>query len=261
MNSFEQLTRDAMKKMIEVDIDPLYQRIYTDTYKETWLESVTAKKEKFEDLSMQLNDHKCNKELYSRSENILGILALIEDFGNYLKFAEKMLLYCNCPENRVYSEIDSKNKNKMTFHFKKRANYDTDTDYEIRITFEKSSINKFPKDNIAYSMLIDDSDKQSSITFITIQIIRNYGKQMVNTYKFIYDEHIAFEDDTDELLLRHSLREIVREIYDTYFSILNNIQPKNHSISTFTMINMIENGLYRVKKRGNKIGRLWLRKN
>lgn len=181
---------------------------------------------------------KINKGI--NSNNILEELKLIELFIYFLRFSEKCFMYTNSDNKRIYSEIDL-DKNKTIFYFKKN-------DYKVKITFEETKIKKPSEATFPFNFL----EEERNIVFINIEINRLFGKQMQNTFKFIYDENIKFNDSSDKLLLEFVMKDILEEMYKTFEEIVNIITMHNYPIFFEDWEYFINHGIYLKKKRGNK---------
>ena len=149
----------------------------------------------------------------------------IKRYLHFLRIAEKCFIYNNDESNTIYSEI---NNDKEIIYF------NTNESYKIRIIFERTKI----PNNLRQDEDISDLFDNDYMEFITIEIKRNYGKQMVNKFKVITDTD-KFDVETDSLLLEVILNEIYKAIINQYEDILNFI------IRNYTKLNFhidFENG-------------------
>lgn len=131
----------------------------------------------------------------------------IKPYLHFLRIAEKCFIYNNDESNTIYSEI---NNDKEIIYF------NINESYKIRIIFEQTKI----PNNLREDEDISDIFDNDYMEFITIEIKRNFGKQMVNKFKIITDTD-KFDDETDNLLLEIILNEIFKAIINQYEDILN----------------------------------------
>lgn len=182
---------------------------------------------------------KLKKDFLEISKLLSNRYNVLEDYCLFIRFAEKCFMYKNCETNNIYAEIVD---NKKILYYK-------NDDYKVKITYEITKIKK-PSSNIALSMISDESE--TNIKFITIEIVRNFGKQMKNIYKFVYGEEINIEK-SDEILLNIVFTKMNREIFDSFCEILKSIIYIYTGISSkeIIMTEVIENGLW-IRKCSNK---------
>ena len=139
-------------------------------------------------------------------------------------------MYENSDTKTIYSEILNENKRSIYFI------YDL---YKVKITFENTKIRNPAKTDIALSMFSD-----STIKIMNIEIIRTFGKQMKNVFKYITGELFLLEDTSDVILLENMMRCISRQIYQELCVILNSVIPIYTGITTIDWEELVQDGLW-----------------
>lgn len=184
-------------------------------------------------------DDKLKKEFDIISKHFSDDCIIFEDYCSFIRFAEKCFMYKNCETSNIYADIMD---NKKILYYK-------NNDYKVKITYEITKIKKIGS-NVALSLI---EDEETNIKFINIEIVRNYGKQMKNIYKFVSGEEINIEE-SDKILLNVILRKMNREIFDSFCEILKSIISIYTGITIdeeIKMTEVIENGLW-IRKCSNK---------
>lgn len=143
--------------------------------------------------------------------NIANTLDNVKNFGYYIRYAEKCYMYQNADTSEIFSETVKNKPDDIIVYFKWK-------DYKVKISFESTKI-----PNIAN--IIDDSE---NISFVNIEIVRNFGKQMCNTFRFVPGEESTLKNNlitSDDVLLYKVCNDINRSISNTYDKILDSIIP------------------------------------
>lgn len=173
--------------------------------------------------------------------NLLTELEFVEMFVYFLRFAEKCFMYTNSDIKRIYSEIDTNSKKSILYY--KTQNY------KVKISFEESKIKSPQISNFPFNLL---EEEPNNIVFINIEIARLFGKQMQNTFKFIFGENIKFNDSSDRTLLEFVMKDILEEICKVLDEVVNIITMHNYPILFEDWQYFIDHGIYMKKKRGIK---------
>ena len=160
------------------------------------------------------------KTLINRTKSKEWYLAL-RDYIYFIKVCEKAFMYNNDNDEDIYCEI---------VEFKDIFTIIANTnDYKIKISFQDSSIN-MPGVNIDMTndddpldfMREKEQDKSNKVLFINIDITRNFGVGMNQSFRFIYNSGNNIDDQIDILLL-NVIENIVSEmIYKQFVYILSN---------------------------------------
>ena len=155
----------------------------------------------------------------------------ILNFANFLRYAEKCFFYKNSECAMVYSEVLEKEK-VTNIYFKRNG-------YKIKISFEETKIQLTP-DHIMTFL-----DKKEYLKFVTIEVVREYGKQMQNTFNFISNEEPIMNSKSDAILFEKIKKDICYAIKETFEKILDSIIPcfSNDRRETYWK-EVIENGLW-----------------
>lgn len=172
-------------------------------------------------------NHSCNEDL----------MKLVIDFCKFLRTVEKLFLYNNDEYCYVYSEIMDK-----TWLLFLRSE---ENEYKIRIKIEKTKIDNLLDDESNIEKLFFDNSK---LVLVTIDIVREYGKKMVTTFKYPLGSTPQFNDASDEVLFELAENIIKNKLIECYFSIIEStfkiLGIKNLSENTTYWENMKKNGLY-----------------
>ena len=165
---------------------------------------------------------------YSKKE---WLTDFVKPYLHFLRTVEKCFMYNNDESNTVYSEI---------INDKEIIYFAVNDSYKIRIIFEKTKI----PDKLIKDPDLDNIFDNNYMEFITIEVKRNFGKQMMNKFKIITDND-TFDDETDEFLL-----EIIMDVI--YTSILSQLSDiLNFIINTYTDLNIKINDKLKIyEKRG-----------
>ena len=129
----------------------------------------------------------------------------ILDYANFLRYAEKCFFYKNSESLKLYSEIMDKATN---LYYRKDG-------YKIKISFEHSKIET--EDSTIFDKKYHD--------FITIEVARDYGKQMKNTFSFISGEEPILNNPSDAILFNKIQRDICYAITESFDKIMTSIVP------------------------------------
>lgn len=135
-------------------------------------------------------------------------LLYIYQFAKFIRYAEKCFMYKNDESSFVYSE-DGKDCTNIYF------NFDV---YKVKISFNQSTVPIMEE-------LFPDPSNSKYLTFVKIEIVRNFGKKMKNEYKIILGDDSSFSDESDKILYQNIISKCIRVINRTNDSILNSIIP------------------------------------
>lgn len=206
----------------------------TKTYLDGLLEYILFKKCFDKEKSKKLKDMYCKIESnVLDSDDISTWFYFLYDFAHFIRFAEKCFMYPNTDSSYIFSENIKNKKDDIIIYIKKN-------DYKVKVSFEKS---KIPDISPSSDYLLTGFQCED-LYFINVEIVRNFGKQMCNTFKFVSNENPKFNDISDELLFKNFKRNISKEIMYTYDKILNSIIPNYTNIETTYWREVIENGLW-----------------
>ena len=159
---------------------------------------------------------KINYIPYSIDINSTAFVDNIVAFSKFLRTAEKLFLYNNDEYSYIYSEIDD---NTNILFIKSNEN---EYEYKIRIKVEKTRIDNLLDSYSEANNLDDLLNTNNKLTLISIDVVRNYGKSMVSSFKFPLGSIPNFADDTDKILYFTVISIITNKMIETYFSIIEN---------------------------------------
>lgn len=143
----------------------------------------------------------------------------IKWYAEFLRIAEKLFLYNNDEYCYIYSELGDK-----TYLLFIRSE---DNEYKIRVKIEKTKIDNLLDDESNIEKLFFDDPK---LTIITIDVVREYGKKMISSFKFPLGAEPSFNEESDKMLF-NLVKKIIRDkIVESYISIIE---------STFKLMNVI----------------------
>lgn len=202
---------------------------YTDSYIEDFLVYFFYKKKKIP--SFIKEDYESILSKLEYSTDIESKFSIINSFISFIRFAEKCFMFENSDKKNIYAEIQ---KDQEIIYFK----FDNQ---KVKITFENT---KIPDLNNNSSKLLGES---TTIKFVTIDIVRTFGKEMHNTFKFILKEAINFEDETDDILLQTTMALILDSIRKSFLDILNSIHTQYTNISEINVDELIRKGVWVIK--------------
>ena len=169
----------------------------------------------YEDMSKLWNHNTC-----SFNEWIL----LVKDYIDFIRYSEKCFMYKN------ESSID-REKSNIVVYCEDSSNIlyirDFYLDIKIKIEFIESLVNDIIIDATQSNSILDYVEsgkapkKQINVEFVHITISREWGKQLVNEFRFIISENPKYNDISDEQLMDaiqtvvgESLKVKLYEIFD-----------------------------------------------
>ena len=143
------------------------------------------------------------------SEWILYVKQYIE----FVRWSEKCFLYKN------ESSID-RDKSKYALYCEDKENtlyirY-FPNDVKVMINFTESLVNDITIDTTENNSIMDyvnsgkSPKKQINVEFVYINLNREFGKQMVNEFRFIISENPHYPDDSDKILM-NTIQTIIGE--------------------------------------------------
>ena len=231
-NSFQNFAVDYSTYIMEILKDK--RDALTKRYIDSFLDYILFKKHFDKEKSKKL------KDMYSKiesdiidSDDISTWFYFLYDFAHFIRFAEKCFMYPNTDTSHIFSENIKNKKDDIVIYLKKN-------DYKVKVSFEKT---KIPDINASSDYLLTGFQCED-LYFINVEIVRNFGKQMCNTFKFVSNENPKFNDISDQFLFENFKRNISNEIMNTYSKILNSIIPNYTNIETTYWKEVIENGLW-----------------
>lgn len=145
------------------------------------------------------------------NEDLYVWLETLYNFCTFIRTAEKCFMYENCEDNNIYVEFLKDDTIKNIF-FK-------DSDFKCKVSFEAT---KIPTD-ISGLMGIIFNEDSPTLTFINFEIVREFGKQMCNKFRFVSGEYPKFNDKSDEVLFSMQKQRLSIMMENTYDDILSNI--------------------------------------
>lgn len=150
----------------------------------------------------------------------------VYSFSKFIVFSDIAFFYINDDSSQVYAE---NNKGIYTIYFRFE-------EFKVKISFEESQV-PMPK-----SSFLDD-DK--TVTFVDIEIAREYGKHIVNSSKYILGENISEKNSKESnILLSIVANKINTAMVFTFKEILQKAINEYLNIQTVNIDNLFENGLY-----------------
>ena len=158
-----------------------------------------------------------------KSATIKEWVHYIYDAAISIRSAEKCFMYKNDQDNIIYAE---ETKDTKTFY------YNNVSTYKCKISFEKTKINSLSYDNIDESLnkIFEDDN---NVVFVTIEVKRNFGKEMTNTFKFLSTSEPTCNDHNDSIMLKVIMNDITNTVINEYNSILNNILTDQYWIHSY----------------------------
>lgn len=151
-------------------------------------------------------------------------------FVKFVRTAEKVVMYYNDPKNALYVEHDEKEK---TYNVK----FDHFNNYHINIQFTETQVPDInPKIGQISGILGDIVNNGSmvdkkTVNIVRISIIRDYGKGMCSTFKFVEGGRPTFENDSDLRLFRKMVHDVTGTLLKEWHKILNKVMEQ-HSNET-----------------------------
>lgn len=120
----------------------------------------------------------------------------MRDYIEFLRFVEKTEMFDNEPDNihGICSEKDDKYD----------ALYVAFKEYKLSIKFENTIL----PDDFEQSILDKAIYGENHVQLVTLNITREYGKKMSNTFKFVYGDDPDVNDVSDELLLNKVFEDV-----------------------------------------------------
>lgn len=139
--------------------------------------------------------------LFSKlNESKLDWFNLLYDYGCFLRYAEKIIMYKNDPE---YNVICSENNKKDIFLLIKNSNF------KSKISISKTDI--------------PDINTGEKLDLFNVEIVREFGKKMMNEFKFISGEEPKFNNESDRILFEGYQIVINRMIIENFSKILDSV--------------------------------------
>lgn len=155
-----------------------------------------------------------------------NFLENVYSFSKFIVFSDIAFFYINDESSQVYAEND---KGVYTIYFRFE-------EFKVKISFEESQV-PMPK-----SSFLDD-DK--TVTFVDIEIAREYGKHIVNSSKYILGENISEKNSKESnILLSIVANKINTAMVFTFKEILQKAINEYLNIQTINIDSLFENGLY-----------------
>lgn len=167
------------------------------------------------------------------NEDLSVWLETLYNFCTFIRTAEKCFMYENCEDSDIYVEFLKDDTIKNIF-FK-------DLDFKCKVSFEAT---KIPTD-ITGLMSIMFNEESPTLTFINFEIVREFGKQMCNKFRFISGEYPKFNDKSDEVLFYIQKQRLSIMMEDIYNDILSSIfKSYNISIHNYYWKEVITDGIW-----------------
>ena len=147
------------------------------------------------------------------SENYQGYNSIdkMKDFIEFIRFIEKVEMFENDPDNRYGIFCEEKNKNKTIYIVLNNC--------KIQMNMEETEL----EDTLFEQSILDKAIYGSNhVTLVTLNITRTTGKNMTNTFTFIYGDEPEYNDVSDELLLDNVMKDINSKmlyLFDTVMSL------------------------------------------
>ena len=133
----------------------------------------------------------------------------MRDYIEFLRFVEKTEMFENAPDNKfnICSEKDDEFD----------ALYIALSGYKISIKFENTIL----PDDFEQSILDKAIYGENHVQLVTLNITRESGKKMSNTFKFVYGDNPDINDVSDELLLNKVFEDVNTKMTDIFDILMN----------------------------------------
>lgn len=169
-------------------------------------------------------------------------ISKVREFANFIRLVEKCYMYNNSEENQVYVDVDKKTSTTSLYIIP------SNLDIKIRYSFQETVIDTPNKPSQLMNFINDEKDEDQKITLVQIDILREFGKQMKNEFKFICGSDIPFNDDTDRILFR-SIRSITSELIKYCIrDIFNNINMIYNMLHYNITVEEVIHGRIRIRR-------------
>jgi hypothetical protein len=155
--------------------------------------------------------------------NVEKWLEIVKSFTLFIRYAEKCFMFKNTDENNIYAETEVGKDKSIVLYIKFK-------DYKIKFIFDKTKIQKENYNNI----LLLATEDSKYVSMYTIELVRNFGKNMMNRFRFISGEEPTFNDISDKILFKRILSDTSEIIINTFGEILNSILLEYKNIENQT---------------------------
>ena len=156
----------------------------------------------------------------------------VRDYIYFVKICEKIFMFNNSEEESdLFAKIDDL---KDLFYLEL-----TNSEYKIKISFQDSSINMpgshtgIPDDDDPLGFMKEPSrDEINYVLFINIDTYRDFGEKMTDSFKFIYNSNMNYNDESDEIQCKVIRNIITKMIINQLNYILETVIPSMSRISS-----------------------------
>lgn len=171
--------------------------------------------------------HKYNTAISRLWENTLSFaewIMEVKEFIQFIRYSEKCFMFRNESsidrENREYAVYVENEENTLYIR-------DFTDDIKIKISFTESLINDIVIDTTSNSLAdyVESGKtpkKQITVEFIDITIVREYGKQLANQFRFMSSENPKYNDESDKILMDITRSLISKYLKLTLYDIFDN---------------------------------------
>ncbi|MBR6289448.1 MAG: hypothetical protein IKR19_08935 [Acholeplasmatales bacterium] len=243
-----------LSDMANHNVYPSRDQMYFDIECRTIFESAKSIKEKYKAASQSIKAHykwddnefknyynACSK-IWNPDIAFSDWILKIKEFIEFIRYSEKCFMYRN------ESSIDRDNRSYILYvEDKENTLYirDFEKDTKICVGFTESMVNDIIIDTTnslaEYVESGKSPKKQITIEFIDVTIVREFGKQQVNQFRFMVSENPKYNDDTDKVLMdviRNLISKYAKLTFDDIFdNYINNISGFKKSFILGELIN------------------------
>ena len=172
-------------------------------------------------------------------------LLFIKEFANFIIFIEKCYFFYNHKDNEIYVEVSDINSNLKTIMI--YINLDN-LDINSSIQFKETKIADLNSNSNNILNFLEDEETSDNVEFVTIEIVRNYGRGMRNEFKFTYGLNVPIKDDSDIILIDTYRRLVSNKIIKVFESTALNIMDNIFNIKQeYYLEEILNNELYLYK--------------
>jgi hypothetical protein len=148
----------------------------------------------------------------------------VKEFIQFIRYSEKCFMFRNESsidrENREYAVYVENEENTLYIR-------DFTDDIKIKISFTESLVNDIVIDTTSNSLAdyVESGKtpkKQITVEFIDITIVREYGKQLANQFRFMSSENPKYNDESDKILMDITRSLISKYLKLTLYDIFDN---------------------------------------
>ena len=148
----------------------------------------------------------------------------VKKFIDFIRYSEKCFMYKN------ESSIDREARGSIVYvEDKENTLYIRDflNDIKIKVSFVESMVNDIIIDTTSNSLAdYVESGKtpkrQITVEFIDITLVREFGKELTNQFRFMISENPKYNDESDKVLMDVIRSQISMHLKSTFYEIFDN---------------------------------------